>query len=426
MNNQSTSTQTGLNIISIKKPKKKNKAYRKLKKDLITICSKIEESFDILLHNKTCIPKESYSSKEVNKEKNESSLLINQYKSKTKDIELELETVMKMGKVLEIEGELLSKEKLYSQLKKENDTLNSIRLHHVKGLEDYQKKILKRNEIVKIQENIKKTKEEIKIKRNYYRTTESQIQSQLNQIKVLEEKYKIIQDNINYQKEKTKKEIEKSIKRNENKSEMDEYLYEEDIDKLKEIAKLNECNYFQLQNEYGKKIEEQRSTIERIKEENKILTQKIHQIDQQKKLQELMNREKKKKEEIEKIEKRQQYPNFRKKFNQNIKPLNNRKRTSNVNFSLKKRSSKPFEINKVLNEQNNCCSQSITKDETLLQIEELKLDIQKAINQNDQQIRYEFNKPSKSLLNYITKIKHMEFDTNLDDINISNYIDNNI
>ena len=51
MNNQSTSTQTGLNIISIKKPKKKNKAYRKLKKDLITICSKIEESFDILLHN---------------------------------------------------------------------------------------------------------------------------------------------------------------------------------------------------------------------------------------------------------------------------------------------------------------------------------------------------------------------------------------
>ena len=103
-----------------------------------------------------------------------------------------------------------------------------------------------------------------------------------------------------------------------------------------------------------------------------------------------------------------QYPNFRKKFNQNIKPLNNRKRTSNVNLSLKKRPSKPFEINKVLNEQNNCRSQSITKDETLLQIEELKLDIQKAISQN------------------ITEIKHMEFDTNLDDINISNYIDNNI
>ena len=54
MNNQSTSTQTGLNniSISIKKPKNKSTAYRKLKKDLITICSKIEESFDILLHNK--------------------------------------------------------------------------------------------------------------------------------------------------------------------------------------------------------------------------------------------------------------------------------------------------------------------------------------------------------------------------------------
>ena len=185
MNNQSTSTQTGLNNISIKKSKNKSTAYRKLKKDLITICSKIEESFDILLHNKSLIQKDSYSPKAVKKEKNECALLIKEYKSKIKDVELELETVMKMGKVLEIEGELLSKEKLYYQLKKENDTLNSIRLHHVKGLEDYQKKILKRNEIVTIQENNKKTKEEIKIKRNYYRTTESQIQSQLNKIKVL-------------------------------------------------------------------------------------------------------------------------------------------------------------------------------------------------------------------------------------------------
>ena len=422
MNNQSTSTQTGLNNISIKKPKNKSTAYRKLKKDLITICSKIEESFDILLHNKSLIQKDSYSPKAVKKEKNECALLIKEYKSKIKDVELELETVMKMGKVLEIEGELLSKEKLYYQLKKENDTLNSIRLHHVKGLEDYQKKILKRNEIVTIQENNKKTKEEIKIKRNYYRTTESQIQSQLNKIKVLEEKYKIIQDNIEYQKEKAAKEMEMSIKRNEKKSEENEYLYEEDIDKLKELAKLNENNYFQLQNEYKKAIEEQRNKIERIKEENKILTQKIYQIDQQRKLQELINKEKKKKEELDEIQKSQKYPNFRKKFNQNIKPLNNKKRTSNVNFSLKKRPSKPFEINKVLNEQNNCRSQNITKDETLLQIEELKLDIQKAISQNDRQIRYEFNKPPKSSLNNITEIKHMEFD----DINISNYIDNNI
>ena len=188
------------------------------------------------------------------------------------------------------------------------------------------------------------------------------------------------------------------------------------------MAKLNENNYFQLQNEYKKAIEEQRNKIERIKEENKILTQKIHQIDQQRKLQELINKEKKKKEELDEIQKSQKYPNFRKKFNQNIKPLNNKKRTSNVNFSLKKRPSKPFEINKVLNEQNNCRSQNITKDETLLQIEELKLDIQKAISQNDRQIRYEFNKPPKSSLNNITEIKPMEFD----DINISNYIDNNI
>ena len=413
----SASTQTGLNIIPIKKPKYRNKTYRKLKTDLITICHKIEESFNILLHNnKPSILKKSYS---PNKEKDDFALLIKDYKSKTKDVELELETVMKMGKVLEIESELLSKEKEFARLKKENETLNSIRLHHVKGLEDYQKKILKRNEIVAITENIKKTKEEIKIKRNYYRTTESQIQSQLNQMKVLEEKYKIIQDNIAYQREKAQKEMEMSIKRNEHKS--DDYLYEEDVDKLKEIAKMNESNYFQLQFEYKKAIEEQRSKIERIKEENKILAQKIQQIDQKRKLQELINKEKKKKEDL--IQKSQKHINFTKKFNQNIKHLNsNSKRTREVNFSLKKRPSKPFEINKVLNEQNNCRSQSITKDETLLQIEELKLDIQKAISQNDQQIKHELNKPS---LNNITEIKHLDFDTNIDDINISNDIDYN-
>ena len=145
-------------------------------------------------------------------------------------------------------------------------------------MEEYQNKILKRNEIVSLNEKIKKTKEETKIKRNYYRTTESQIKGQLNQIKVLEEKCRIIKENIEYRKEKARKDIENSIKKNEHtlqNGNNDEYLFEEDVDKLKQMAKMNEENFFQFEYEYKKAIEEQRTQIERLKDEIKILSIKM-------------------------------------------------------------------------------------------------------------------------------------------------------
>ena len=428
MNIDTTPSQTLLTQQPQKKEKCMNPTYKKLKLDLITICQNIEESFNLILQTNKEKKVESQTNSERKNDQKDLTQLINQYKTKTKDAEIQLEAVYKMGRILEIEQELQSKENEYKKLKNENETLNSIRVHHVKGLEEYQNKILKRNEIVSLNEKIKKTKEETKIKRNYYRTTESQIKGQLNQIKVLEEKCKIIKENIEYRKEKARKDIENSIKKNEHtlqNGNSDEYLFEEDVDKLKQMAKMNEENFFQFEYEYKKAIEEQRTQIERLKDEIKILSIKIKEIDQEKKIQELKRKETKKKEEYIQIQKNQKHQNFKRKFNNNFKSLKNQSTINNANFSMNKKYNKPFEINKLLNEQNMLKSQPTNKDPTLLQIEQLKSEIQKAISLNDHQINTELDKPSQQLLNNITEIKHVDnenYADNSDDINLSHEI----
>ena len=345
-------------------------------------------------------------------------------------MELQLEAVYKMGRILEIERELLTKEKEYNQLKNENDTLNAIRVHHVKGLEEYQNKILKRNEVIALTEKIKKIKEETKIKRNYHRTTEAQIKGQINQIKVLETKINIIKENIEYKKMQQMKEIENNIKKSENENQNDDLKDENDPEKLSQIAKMNKENYYQFEFEYKKAIEEQRTKIERIKDEIKILTIKIQEIDQQRKIHELKKKETKKREEFIQMQKQQQHMNFKKNFNKIVHNItNSNSKSDKVNFSMKnKYNNKPFEINKLLNEQNsqNPLQNSSNKDVTLVQIEQLKSDIEKAINQNEQNFQIELDAPSQKLLNNLTDNNIKSYDAENDnnyEINLSNEID---
>ena len=432
MNNNTTSTQTFKLTQAPQKTKKcTNSTYIKLKNDLVQICQKIEDSFNLIIVKSPHIKKEKEEiSPQVKNESDDINQVINSYKSKTKDMELQLEAVYKMGRILEIERELLTKEKEYNQLKNENDTLNAIRVHHVKGLEEYQNKILKRNEVIALTEKIKKIKEETKIKRNYHRTTEAQIKGQINQIKVLETKINIIKENIEYKKMQQMKEIENNIKKSENENQNDDLKDENDPEKLSQIAKMNKENYYQFEFEYKKAIEEQRTKIERIKDEIKILTIKIQEIDQQRKIHELKKKETKKREEFIQMQKQQQHMNFKKNFNKIVHNItNSNSKSDKVNFSMKnKYNNKPFEINKLLNEQNsqNPLQNSSNKDVTLVQIEQLKSDIEKAINQNEQNFQIELDAPSQKLLNNLTDNNIKSYDAENDnnyEINLSNEID---
>ena len=188
---------------------------------------------------------------------------------------------------------------------------------------------------------------------------------------------------------------------------------------------MNEENFFQFEYEYKKAIEEQRTQIERLKDEIKILSIKIKEVDQEKKIQEFKRKETKKKEEYIQLQKNQMHQKFKRKFNNNFKSLKNQSTINNANFSMNKKYNKPFEINKLLNDQNMLKSQPTNKDPTLLQIEQLKSEIQKAISLNDHQINTELDKPSQQLLNNITEIKHVDnenYADNSDDIILSHEI----
>ena len=68
----------------------------------------------------------------------------------------------------------------------------------------------------------------------------------------------------------------------------------------------------------------------------------------------------------------------------------------------------------------------ILKDVTLVQIEQLKSDIEKAINQNEQNFQIELDAPSQKLLNNLTDNNIKSYDAENDnnyEINLSNEID---
>ena len=111
MNIDTTPSQALLTLKPQKKGKCLNPTYKKLKLDLITICQKIEESFNLILQTSQEKKKESQTNSERKNDQKELTQLINQYKTKTKDAEIQLEAVYKMGRILEIEQKLQSKEK---------------------------------------------------------------------------------------------------------------------------------------------------------------------------------------------------------------------------------------------------------------------------------------------------------------------------
>ena len=122
--------------------------------------------------------------------------------------------------------------------------------------------------------------------------------------------------------------------------------------------------------------------------------------------------------------------NFKKNFNKIVHNItNSNSKSDKVNFSMKnKYNNKPFEINKLLNEQNsqNPLQNSSNKDVTLVQIEQLKSDIEKAINQNEQNFQIELDAPSQKLLNNLTDNNIKSYDAENDnnyEINLSNEID---
>ena len=158
------------------------KTYNKLKYNLVKICNEIENNLNLIYYqppnvnegsNKTQ-PYNSITSKLTETIKKNKNVYqeIKEYKKKAEEIQTELEIALKMNKVLEIESLYSEKEKQYKELEEENKSLNKVRNHQIKGLEEYQNKVLKRQELNNINQKINRLKNEIKKQKEEYKMNE--------------------------------------------------------------------------------------------------------------------------------------------------------------------------------------------------------------------------------------------------------------
>ena len=407
------------------------KTYNKLKYNLVKICNQIESNLNLIYFqpqnlNEASNKTQPYNSitsqitETIKKNKNVYQE-IKEYKKKADEIQIELEIALKMNKVLEIESLYSEKEKQYKELEEENKSLNKVRNHQIKGLEEYQNKVLKRQELNNINQKINRLKSEIKKQREEYKMNETRYKGQLSKIDVINKRCQIIRENINYKKKEKLKEIEifnkyitSDIKENiENDN--------DNIIKLKEIYKEKYDNFHSDEKEYQLAIKQQEKNKEKIQKDIEILKIKINEnlrniIINQEKEKELLKRTNLKEKKLNLINN-----NNKKKFinsysydnntfltgnnynfsNNNpnflLNQINNRYENTSLenkdkkfkyqpfNSNNRKNKKIPFDINKFMDDIQNRNDSNIPNEydnPTLFEIENLKSEIQKTLSKN--------------------------------------------
>ena len=407
------------------------KTHNKLKYNLVKICNQIESNLNLIYFqpqnlNEASNKTQPYNSitsqitETIKKNKNVYQE-IKEYKKKADEIQIELEIALKMNKVLEIESLYAEKEKQYKELEEENKSLNKVRNHQIKGLEEYQNKVLKRQELNNINQKINRLKSEIKKQREEYKMNESRYKGQLSKIDVINKRCQIIRENINYKKKEKLKEIEifnkyitSDIKENiENDN--------DNIIKLKEIYKEKYDNFHSDEKEYQLAIKQQEKNKEKLQKDIDILKIKINEnlrniIINQEKEKELLKRTNLKEKKLNLFNN-----NNKKKFinsysydnntfltgnnynfsNNNpnflLNQINNRYENTSLenkdkkfkyqpfNSNTRKNKKIPFDINKFMDDIQNRNDSNIPNEydnPTLFEIENLKSEIQKTLSKN--------------------------------------------
>ena len=400
------------------------------------ICNKIEDALNTYHikklekeREKEEMNKTGYTQKEIKPVTKE----INNYKEQTKKIQDELDNVYNNLNIHQIENDIKEKRILLKEIKKDNLLLKKATKGQEKDINEFNNKNYQIDEIEDLKEKIKKSKDALKITKDFYKEQELKLKEQQTQIDNLDKKKRMIKDNIEFQKkkkiknEKNKKENEKEEKE----KEKGENNYEkEDIYTLDDIKLKLAVEIDNEEKKYKEELNNQKILIESFSKDIEILKIKLKSIEQTKRMDELKKKEaqKIKLKEIKQKKLQNQmmnnnnmikiYQNKKRgysrdnvnrrfnnlnNFNNNtnnnsqwpeLSTLNNKKRNFNQFRENKndKKFSKPFEINKFFQNNNITERRPHTqlgnlndrkkKFSTLNQIEQLKFDIQKALNNN--------------------------------------------
>ena len=369
--------------------KKLTEIFNKNKKNLMEICSEIEEHLSKLYTSKGKIEDNnklnktqninSYNNSKSSKEQNELIKKINNYKMKINTAQNELDVLLRLNKVDELENILQERKRYLEKIKRENSVLKKMKSLQEKDEKEVKDIINKKEELFSVNEKINKMKDESKIKKDYNHTLSEKIKSQNELINNLQNKCHLINQNIEYYK---KKQIQ-SIKTN-NDSDNNNEIENLNLNDLKKLYEEKVNNIVEKQEMIKIKIKEQNIKIKEIKDFNEVISTKIEKIMLQIKnnLRKIITfeNELKRKEYLiyDSINKRKNTLAERKPFH--VGPINIKPKTKKI-FDYQKYL-KDFEKNKNRNKVFSSVDVN-SKPKTLREIEKLRTDIQQAIKKNE-------------------------------------------
>ena len=319
------------------------KEIREIKGKLKMICNKIEEALSELKETKEK-NNSIKTTKTIYNDSNSKINTINKLKQKTISLQNTLENIYNISNINKIESEIKKKIKIINRLKEEQTLLNNLNKKQKKDIENYSSKFTENKEILEIKNKLNLIKEEYRIKKESYIILNSKVKGQMSKLDIMEKQINIIKQNIEYQKTKQKKEVEKSI--NNEEEESNENKINDNIESLENKEKImideiaNEERSFQIE------IIQQNELIANLKERiNKM-------IEYQKKIKE----DKKKENKLKKIKLMKQRNNeknlklkyINKIFNTNGKSLDNKmniNQTNKLNYKFSESPDNSREIN---------------------------------------------------------------------------------
>ena len=234
-----------------------NNDNQQLKENLKMICNQIEtvlaEFKDLKEKNNKLKAQQAYSN-----DPNSKINTINKIKQKIASLQNSLENVYDINNINKKESEIKKKITLFNKLSEEQVLLSGLLKNQKKDIDAYSSKFKDNKEINEIKSKLNLEKEENHLKRESFKILNAKIKGQLSKIDVLEKQIKIIKQNIEYQKNKQKKEVKNSL------------AYEEGENEENEKIDLNDyiATEQQLIYEIG---EEERSFLNEIYQQNELI-----------------------------------------------------------------------------------------------------------------------------------------------------------
>ena len=241
---------------------KKNE-IQDIKEKLKMICNKIEE---VLIEYKEMKEKNNNirTTKIFYNDSNSKINTINKLKQKTVSLQNSLENIYNISNINKIESEIKKKIKTVNKLKEEQILLSNFLKKQKKDIDNYSSKFTENKEILEIKNKINLIKEEYRIKKESYTILNAKVKGQMSKLDILEKQINIIKQNIDYQKNKQKKEVEKSI--NTEEEENYENNTEDNVESLENKEQMIIDEIIDEEKNFQNEIFQQNIIIENLKE----------------------------------------------------------------------------------------------------------------------------------------------------------------